>query len=119
MPGGTSLHWSAGDPANGSPLNAGVGLAHVHVGHATARATGGSPSTASRTSPGSTAASWPGAAPLGILEYRTQLLAFDFLRLWHGQFDGVLFGEVGRVFIDRHNLSDEFRLDRDIVSRVV
>jgi hypothetical protein len=29
------------------------------------------------------------------------------------------FGETGRVFIDRDELTDEFKLDSDLVSRVV
>jgi outer membrane protein assembly factor BamA len=56
---------------------------------------------------------------LASLEYRTRLTAFDFFDLWHVQIDGVLFGEAGRVFFNRNELSDEFALDRNVIRRVV
>jgi outer membrane protein assembly factor BamA len=56
---------------------------------------------------------------LVTLEYRGRVTEFDFFHLWHVQIDGVLFGEAGRVFINQHELSNEFSLDQDIVSRVV
>lgn len=42
-------------------------------------------------------------------EYRAKLAAFNFQRLWDVQIDGVLFGDMGRVFITNAELSDEFR----------
>lgn len=53
------------------------------------------------------------------LEYRARLTTFDFFDWWRVQIDGVLFGEAGRVFIDNGELSDEFKLNRDIINRVV
>jgi outer membrane protein assembly factor BamA len=56
---------------------------------------------------------------LANAEYRAKLTAFDFFDLWHVQVDGVIFGEGGRVFIDREELRDEFRLNRDLLDRIV
>jgi outer membrane protein assembly factor BamA len=53
------------------------------------------------------------------LEYRGHLTSFDFFDVWRVWLDGVLFGEGGRVFIDRDELSGEFDLDRGVVSRLV
>ena len=41
-------------------------------------------------------------------EYRARLGGFTFFRLWYLQFDGALFGGVGRVFIDRDDLGRRF-----------
>jgi outer membrane protein assembly factor BamA len=53
------------------------------------------------------------------VEYRARLTTFDFLDWWQVQIDGVLFGEAGRVFIDNGELSNEFKLNRSIIDRVV
>jgi len=41
-------------------------------------------------------------------EYRARLGGFTFFRLWYVQFDGAVFGGVGRVFIDRDELGQRF-----------
>jgi outer membrane protein assembly factor BamA len=53
------------------------------------------------------------------LEYRAKLTEFDFFNFWHVRMDGVLFGEGGRVFISRDELREEFRLNDDILDRIV
>lgn len=55
----------------------------------------------------------------GTLEYRLRIGDFDFFDIWNVVVEGAAFGETGRVFIDRGELSDEFSLNRDVISRVV
>ena len=43
-------------------------------------------------------------------EYRAKLAAFPFRHLWDVQIDGVLFSDVGRVFITGSDDSREFRI---------
>jgi outer membrane protein assembly factor BamA len=52
-------------------------------------------------------------------ELRGGVTEFDFFNLWRVRIDGVLFGEGGRVFIDEEDVSEEFRLDSEILTRVV
>lgn len=52
-------------------------------------------------------------------ELRAQLVQFDFFELWHVKIDGVAFGDAGRVFISSDELEEEFRLDTEIVERVL
>ncbi len=52
-------------------------------------------------------------------EYRFRLADFRFYDLWHVQLDGVLFGDGGRVFIDRRDLEEEFELNRQLIERVI
>lgn len=52
-------------------------------------------------------------------ELRGRIVSFDFRRLWHVRIDGVLFGDGGRVFIDRDELHNEFRLDDQIIERIL
>jgi outer membrane protein assembly factor BamA len=52
-------------------------------------------------------------------EFRARLTTFDFRQLWHVRIDGVLFGDGGRVFIDRHDLRDEFHLNSEIIERIL
>jgi len=52
-------------------------------------------------------------------EVRGRITSFDFFDLWHVQIDGVLFGDGGRVYIDRDQLKDEFTLDTEILSRLI
>lgn len=52
-------------------------------------------------------------------EARMALWSHRFFNLWEVTFDGVLFGDGGRVFIDRDELGDEFSLDRKIFSRII
>jgi outer membrane protein assembly factor BamA len=52
------------------------------------------------------------------LEYRVKLLDFRMPKLWLVRIDGVAFGDMGRVFLDDSELSDEFRVDRDLLPRV-
>jgi outer membrane protein assembly factor BamA len=56
---------------------------------------------------------------LANLEYRALLFGFDFFDIWHVRVEGAAFGGAGRVFTDQEELSDEFQLDDDIISRVV
>ncbi|HVN86065.1 MAG TPA: BamA/TamA family outer membrane protein [Candidatus Binatia bacterium] len=51
-------------------------------------------------------------------EARFRLVEFDFYKLWRVRVDGVLFGDGGRVFIDRSDLEDEFHLNSEFVDRV-
>jgi outer membrane translocation and assembly module TamA len=55
---------------------------------------------------------------VGTVEYRAQLFAFDFFKLWHVQVDGVAFGEAGRVFIARHVLREDFGLNDTQLARL-
>jgi outer membrane protein assembly factor BamA len=43
-------------------------------------------------------------------EARSRIIDFDFFALWHVYIDGVVFGDGGRVFLDRKDLEDEFQL---------
>lgn len=45
-------------------------------------------------------------------ELRGLLTEFDFFRLWHVKLDGAVFGETGRVFLDHHEVEDEFHAAR-------
>jgi outer membrane protein assembly factor BamA len=53
------------------------------------------------------------------LELRSRLTEFNFYHLWQVRLDGVLFGDGGRVFISSSDLKDEFRLNSDILDRVI
>lgn len=53
------------------------------------------------------------------LEGRFLMTEFDFFDLWHIKIDGVLFGDGGRVFIDRSEVRDEFKLNQKILGRIV
>jgi outer membrane protein assembly factor BamA len=53
------------------------------------------------------------------VEWRFRVAEFPFFDIWRVQLDGVAFGEAGRVFTDRGELADEFRLNRSLLSRVV
>ncbi|MEW6443724.1 MAG: BamA/TamA family outer membrane protein [bacterium] len=53
------------------------------------------------------------------LEARGSITSFDFFDIWRVHIDGVLFGDGGRVFIDRDELRDEFKLNSEIISRVI
>jgi len=59
------------------------------------------------------------ARGLVSLEYRAGLTSFDFYHLWHVRLDGVVFGEAGRVFIDRNEVGDEFDLGQNSVRHIV
>lgn len=52
-------------------------------------------------------------------ELRARLGEFDFQRLWHVRVDGVVFGDGGRVFIDRDDLRREFHLNEQIIERIL
>ncbi|GIW40852.1 MAG: hypothetical protein KatS3mg076_1429 [Candidatus Binatia bacterium] len=52
-------------------------------------------------------------------EYRFRIHEFDFFDLWRVRVDGVLFGDGGRVFIDRDDLEEEFTLDERILERII
>lgn len=47
---------------------------------------------------------------LATLEYRAKLFEFDFFHIWRVQVDGALFGEAGRVYVDREALVRDFGL---------
>lgn len=51
-------------------------------------------------------------------EYRLKLLDFDFLDLWPVKIDGVLFGDMGRVFADEDDLRSEFQVEADLLPRI-
>ncbi len=51
-------------------------------------------------------------------EFRSRITEFDFYHLWHVRIDGVLFGDGGRVFLDRDDLSDEFQVN-DFITNVI
>jgi hypothetical protein len=52
-------------------------------------------------------------------EFRFRITEFNFYRLWRTRIDGVVFGDGGRVFIDRDELQDEFKLNTEIVGRLL
>ncbi len=52
-------------------------------------------------------------------ESRFKLVDFNFFDWWQVRIDGVVFADGGRVFIDRGDLKDEFRLDSEIIGRVI
>lgn len=52
-------------------------------------------------------------------EFRFPLTDFRFFDLWHVHFDGVVFGDGGRVFIDNDELRDEFRLDDNVIQNII
>jgi outer membrane protein assembly factor BamA len=43
-------------------------------------------------------------------EYRAKAAGFNFMHLWDVQIDGVLFGDMGQIFISDSDLSHEFRV---------
>jgi outer membrane protein assembly factor BamA len=51
-------------------------------------------------------------------EARLRIFEFDFFDLWHVHIDGVVFGDGGRVFLDREDLEDEFQLG-DIADSII
>lgn len=51
-------------------------------------------------------------------EARFRIVDFDFYKLWHVRLDGVLFGDGGRVFIDKTELKDEFHVNSEILDRI-
>ena len=53
------------------------------------------------------------------LEVRFPIVDFDFFDIWDVDIDGVAFADSGRVFIDDDDLEDEFRLDDDILERII
>jgi hypothetical protein len=53
------------------------------------------------------------------LEYDYEIGSFNFFDIWRVTVGAAAFGETGRVFISRDELTDEFKLDNDLVSRVV
>jgi outer membrane protein assembly factor BamA len=48
---------------------------------------------------------------LGTVEYRTRLFDFDFFQVWNVVVDGAVFGEVGRVFLSKSDLRNDFGLN--------
>jgi outer membrane protein assembly factor BamA len=51
-------------------------------------------------------------------EARFQIVEFDFFDLWRVHIDGVVFGDGGRVFLDREDLEDEFQVG-DIAESII
>jgi len=51
-------------------------------------------------------------------EYRQKLVDFDFFDFWHVRLDGVVFGDMGRVFFNEREFSREFKVDSKLVPRV-
>jgi outer membrane protein assembly factor BamA len=52
-------------------------------------------------------------------EFRFRITEFDFYHLWHVRWDGVLFGDGGRVFISQSDVRDEFHLNSNIFGRII
>ncbi|HYW04448.1 MAG TPA: BamA/TamA family outer membrane protein [Gammaproteobacteria bacterium] len=52
-------------------------------------------------------------------EYRQKLSRFNWHDIWHVRIDGVLFGDAGRVFIDAKARQDQFRVNGDLITRVI
>jgi outer membrane protein assembly factor BamA len=52
-------------------------------------------------------------------ELRGRLAELTFRDLWRVKLDGVLFGDGGRVFVDREDVEEEFGLDEDLIDRVL
>jgi len=53
------------------------------------------------------------------LEGRSRLTEFDFFKMWKVRLDGVIFGDAGRVYLDRNDVRSEYRLNGSIFRRVV
>jgi outer membrane protein assembly factor BamA len=51
-------------------------------------------------------------------EIRFLITQFNFFSLWRVKLDGVVFGDGGRVFIDRTDIRDEFNLNSQIFDRI-
>ncbi len=51
-------------------------------------------------------------------EYRLKLLDFNFFDFWRVRIDGVAFGDMGRVFLDDTDLSDQFKVNSNLLPRV-
>ncbi len=51
-------------------------------------------------------------------EYRLKVLDFHFFDWWRVRIDGVAFGDMGRVFLDDTDLSNEFDVNNDLLPRV-
>jgi outer membrane protein assembly factor BamA len=51
-------------------------------------------------------------------EYRLKLTEFNFRDVWRVRVDGVVFGDMGRVFFDQSDLSRQFRINRDTLPNV-
>jgi len=51
-------------------------------------------------------------------EYRLKLFDFDFYEIWRVRVDGVVFGDMGRVFLNDSDLTNEFKVDRELLPRL-
>jgi hypothetical protein len=51
-------------------------------------------------------------------DYRLKVLDFHFFDWWRVRIDGVAFGDMGRVFLDDTDLSNEFDVNNDLLPRV-
>ncbi|HYW90928.1 MAG TPA: BamA/TamA family outer membrane protein [Gammaproteobacteria bacterium] len=52
-------------------------------------------------------------------EYRQKLSRFNFRDLWNVRLDGVLFGDAGRVFVNAKSRQQQFRVNSDLIPRVI
>ena len=52
------------------------------------------------------------------LEYRVKLFAFDFFDIWRVQVAAAAFGDAGRVFVHRGDLSQEFDLTNEVIDQL-
>jgi outer membrane translocation and assembly module TamA len=52
-------------------------------------------------------------------EVRFPITDFDFFGLWRVDVGVVVFADSGRVFVDDDDLRDEFRLDDDLLERIL
>lgn len=53
------------------------------------------------------------------LETKFLIYEFDFFDIWHIKLDGVVFGDGGRVFLNSTDAENEFKLNKEIFSRIV
>jgi hypothetical protein len=51
-------------------------------------------------------------------EYRLKLLDFNFFDFWRVRIDGGAFGDMGRVFLNSTDRSDEFEVNSDLLPRL-
>lgn len=59
------------------------------------------------------------ASLLFSMIYREELTTFNFRNIWNVRLDGVLFGDAGRVFINARDWQNQFRVNRDLVPRLL
>jgi outer membrane protein assembly factor BamA len=51
-------------------------------------------------------------------EYRLKVFDFNFYDIWRVRIDGVAFGDMGRVFLDQSDLSQQFQVNSNLLPSV-